>query len=440
VSLSDPSSAGDRWARLRRDIWEACAPLIPAQGKLVGPRGELEAALHRDDDTSSFELHRQVPVLKRLVNILGQLCAPLRDPEIRQLVATLNRLLDEPEPNGVPELVSASRSIIKLSEEMKGDLSEFKRSASFATLQSSHDPDGLLTTTVRAEAIRHEREAVLASWGGAKEVKEATRAWMAEKLSRPVPDITRETLGEAIVSTLFEDRAVALPNPPPAPVGPETAATTEANVLPPVLYVDASAIFSIQNRIQAACVLACLHALARATSSAWVERVASLLDAETDGSLPRTTMGQDSGTRLDNIADELVRAAGDEAGEEEKTRLREGVRRIVRYEDPVFRLLKKRLGDALVGWLRRDEGDAVVPPSANAVPSSMATGRLAPPSSVSRAKTSSPVPEEVVVKLGPVKGFDGSGPVRAKVGDIGKRTKAVLDWSWEVWREVLGDG
>ncbi|GAA5990116.1 hypothetical protein JCM10908_005827 [Rhodotorula pacifica] len=247
---------------------------------------------------------------------------------------------------------------------------------------------------------------------------------------------------------------------------------SRANVVPPPLVVLAPLLFELQNQLQAIVVLACLSVLVAsvepAASSATTaeqtgardglfRRLWTILDASIDRPRsPRHVSGDnlatispeaalpDEATRLANLADEILAhltsrepsGGGVEAqhvvvnSAALEQRVRSGVDRILRYEDPVWRLLSNRLKvgieTALLESIRFGRSGPAGQPQQ--IPSHLQTGRLR------SSATSQPVSQASqtgLYKMQPIKGFEAPAFLADKVQDL-----AMQKLFGEVWVHV----
>jgi hypothetical protein len=433
ASMRNPDLIDEQWAQLRVMIWENSAPLIPFKSIFIQSRQTLEVSF-LELLPRPFHFERDALLLKNLVSTLGRLCAPFRDAEVEKLSAFLDHLSAQSPTHfdWVSNFVFACRSVVDLCQSMRGDLANFDRYASDA-LETSDDPQGLITSLLRSEAGVFEKDVVLhaCGWGA---VRRMTLQWMETKLRRPV-DPNRfgaGDFGEAILSAAFDTRTVIYKDPTstthlstidPGHVGFQHAYET-SNMLPPVLCVQTTDMVNLQRQIQATCTLACLYVVAGETSAAWGERMASLIFSRT---LSDTQTVEDV-----EIVDWLVTTLKEEdataaavASPEALKKLKNDAMRVLQPVDPVFQLLRNRLKAGLVGWLKSklelESQRPVAPPT-------MATGRVRPAAST-RQPTTAPVPQ--------VLGFDRSESLRDAVAGISQRASDIMTWSMSVWEETL---
>lgn len=308
--------------------------------------------------------------------------------------------------------------------------------------------------------------------------------------------VSREEFALALVETLFASQPVAVPSleetPPLPPV-------ERNNLLPPPLVVLAPLLFELQNQLQALVILACLATIvsstvavasppppvaAAADASALLEGLWTILDMNITRTRPaakeeRVVPGSDKtsaaadddeeeaeedGTRLAHLADEilahLVATSQDRPPTERAAdpdpqlakRVRASVDRILRYEDPVWKLFSKRIEGAvktaLVDLTRSVAVTATEDQVQPQVPAHLRTGRstghrrfpLPPPPPRTGAKRRAAA--DLVAALQPikVKGFDKPAFLADKVSELVSDRLVGEVWVHveEVWGTILG--
>ena len=325
---------------------------------------------------SSYPLRSAAGHIHNILVELRQRCAPARDAEV-------DALLRDTEPN-IPEadlphaVVRTVRAVFQLVEEMTSDLHEF-------TLANLSDSE--LRELVIAEAGRRERELVTRLYGGIIGIRRPWDEWASAAPSdAPVTTLFGELDSPSfawvyhLIRSLGTPIAISVTKPPFAEYPPEPGSlplptSTQQNVLPPPFLLSSPTLFRIQNLLQAVVVCACLHLLLpqRASPSVspgtvtsevednnFTARIWVLLNSEIDrgGHV-------EAETKLIHLEDEVVRAyrsrtqntpssplsprdtvsAGPAV--EGEARIRADVRRIVRTDDPVFKVLMKRAAEAI---------------------------------------------------------------------------------------------
>ena len=361
-----------------------------------------------------------------LVALQGR-CAPVRDADINAL---MHRLDDLPPASMTAELatlvVEAVRSILKLAEAMKDDLSEFV----LGTMGEDQ-----LRMAIREQARARERGLALELWKKEK-IESQWNAWV-EELTGPLSSVAAPPQRKWVLR-LIQALGAAAPVACPLPVKPvpsDEEPGTEAppvpsnpNTLPPPFFFSAPELFHIQNLLQGLVIAAALRALLPSASSPvasdFVLRIWTLLLASVNDEPDSLDI------KLVNFADELIRALGGSLDPDEETRLRAAVDRTLKLEDPVFILLQRRLMVAIAGRL-------VAPPAParRDVPGKMSTGRERPGK---RPRLEMPSSEEVEEEETEkfegleVKGFED--PVLLDgIKDAMKKVRTAMRWVESTW-------
>ncbi|GAA5916930.1 hypothetical protein JCM8208_004033 [Rhodotorula glutinis] len=490
-SPATPAEQRAAWARLASDLVDAVVPLVPSRLKgLNGAplRAQLVAALapasshvgeeraERDEAPTAFDARAALQGVREAVRALGRLCAPARDADVRSLAASIDAALDESTTaDRGAALVGAVRRTLELASAMERDLGRF-RAAAVTELASEEE----LVDVVKEEAGARERAVVGGWFEGEDGVRRETVAWCASALARAVADedssaaegaqLSKEDVAAALVESLFDNEAVALPSFSPStstsslPDSPTSPPSN--NIFPPILLAVSPACFALQNRLQALTILACLLALSPLADPA---RLWALLEGDfapaSYEAAPSTAgdpaqAADPAPTRLAHLADELLRPlsapvssrpsspssaptpapASDAA---EVSRIRTSVDRLLRADDPVWRLLHGRLRaavrDAVVRAVcapHRDEGARE-----ERVPGVLRTGRSARGTAGggTRSVRARSRRTRTPVELAPVKGFEAPfvrDELRATVQD--RLVGEVWEWVEEVWGGVLG--
>ncbi|BGP49647.1 hypothetical protein JCM10450v2_005550 [Rhodotorula kratochvilovae] len=439
------------WARLSQDLLDAVTLLIPSRLKTasgVPLRAHLAAALRAPtEEGSPFDARAALEGVREAVDALGRVCAPARDEAVRALLADISSALASAAPASA--LVPHVRRVLELAREMDADMRRFKRGAARELAQEED-----LRAVVREEAGARERKLVEEWCGGEEGVRRQTREWCARVLGRPTPDegatapLAKVDVATALVDGLFADAPVALPPFSSTPIS-DDAPSPSANLLPPILLIPSPALFALQNRLQALTILACLLSLSPSGTAA-PERLWAILEAELAPATPAAPFAPSAATpdgtaheptRLAHLADELLpRPPAPPLPAEDEARLRSAVDRLLRYEDPVWRLLKGRLcaavGDAVV---RAVEGAGAGERERGEVPSELRTGRArGPPTSTGRGAPA-PLPKRRVELVVP-KGFDRAPLLGEKLREAVEARLVGEVWSWveSVWGGVLG--
>jgi len=494
-SSATPAEQSAAWARLAHDLVDAVVPLVPS--RLKSPdgaplRAHLAAALSlapvldasESDEASrgsvgaAFDARAALRGVREAVRALGRLCAPARDADVQVLRTSVDAALDESAAAAQDQgaaLVDAVRRTLELANAMERDLGRF-RAGAVTELASEEE----LVGVVREEAGARERALVDGWFDGEDGVRRETSAWCARALGRAVADAGasfgaaappgKDDIAAALVETLFSDEAVALPSfsssststsTSSRPDSPASAPATP-NILPPILLAASPALYALQNRLQALTILACLLALSPSADPA---RLWALLEGEfapKDSAPAPSAEGEPAPrpdptpTRLAHLADELLRPLSPSSPSSsalvaptplsvpdaaDALRIHTSVDRLLRADDPVWRLLHGRLRaavrDALVRAVREPEREDEA--SEERVPGVLRTGRAARGTPSERRTVRASSRTRAPVQLAPVKGFEAPfvrDELRATVQD--RLVGEVWDWVDEVWRGVLG--
>ncbi|KAF7315590.1 hypothetical protein MIND_00074400 [Mycena indigotica] len=386
----DPVAQLERSKSLLLDVYEAIEPLLR-------PNDPVLSELRRIPPTTSL-LHSVKLILKDVLLSLRKRAAPVRDPSIDKLLDNLETSANDLETT----IVDTSKSLLSLAEIMKSDLTDF-------VVGSMTDSE--LRTYLTQRAHQNERKAILNVWDKSA-IDEIWRAWVGE-LEVGHSFSPREAWIRRLMQSLRSTIPVSCPLP-------DSAEVSGVNTLPPPFLFSQPQLLRMQNYLQALVVATSLRSLVHIPSGndagAFIARVWVLLEAEID---EKDSVGT---TKLINLADEVIRArrlvsAVDEA---EESRLREAVDRTLRYSDPVFKLLQKRLLDALAQELCHDTITSL------SAPSRMQTGR-----SLGASEGSLPLQQPPLF----VKGFED--PVIANaIRKTSDRIRRDIDWVQEMWFNV----
>ncbi|GJE95857.1 hypothetical protein PsYK624_120480 [Phanerochaete sordida] len=455
-SLSNPSPPVQltRLKRLYEDLHLALSPLLPKSHPVLvtlsSPLSPTSAPLR------SASIH-----LREVLQSLKQRCAPSRDGQLDALVRTLQ----DPSDSALPQtIVDAIRSMLKLAEEMKDDLSQFV----LGTMSEQQ-----LRDVITTEAASRERELVLQMWRP-EVLRDRWRHWLEEsgypESDATITDLPHRRFIRRVMTALGTNEAVSCNLPavtvhmsPTGSLEPEPSADTSPvppNSLPPPLLFTTPALFYIQNHLQALVIAAALRALVRIPTTPLKRKLDAGEDAYSEHSFMRRVWALlrgevDSepaadGLKLVNLADEVVRISQahgctlhangtDKNGADTKSaeaRLREAVDRTLKPGDPVFQLLQKRLVDAIATHLISH-----APVRPQAAPE-MHAGRVPPGAKGRKPKLVLDKNEGVHRQLEfaretlSVKGFEH--PVLADaVSDAVLRLRKCIAWTELVWADLF---
>ncbi|GAA5929903.1 hypothetical protein JCM1841_001254 [Sporobolomyces salmonicolor] len=490
-TLSSPSSsAGDKravWARLCADLAEDVLPLVPSRLAAGSVKQQLETTLRSARNGEDWTPDEAASTLRTVLQALQQLCAPARDAQVRDLLSSVSAPSSSLSPSSLVGLV---RSTLALAEHMGTDLKTFRRST-VAQLASEEE----VREVVKAETGERERKVVreLLGTGGAgemeaeREVRE-TKRWVRGKSQEARAGgggddedntpVSRAEVAAALVETLFEDVAVQLPSFSSSDDAPSSSSNdhpTPCNPLPPIFFVLSPRLFELQNTFQAIVILACLVTVvgppppparvsdneSHFTPNDYVSRLWTILQSEIIPAPPSSLSdppanrdSSSSATRLAHLSDELIAyrlslplSSSPHMDETESTRIRSAVERILRYEDPVYRLLKERLKAgvkaALVEAVTASRSEQGTRPSTSLPPlQNLRTGRSVRPGRDEEVSSRSRSAQRgsVRVQVPPIKGFERPSSLAERVQETveGRLVGEVWVWMEGVWGGVLG--
>lgn len=339
--------------------------------------------------------------LIRVLDLLEPYIAPARDDQLSSARSLLLSARSSAPGSSMREAIRATFEVMLLSN---ADMAAFRH-----RLLGGKGAKEDMWTAVKAEAQRRGREAVATVWG--KVTQAQISEWLADR-----------TLGGAILDVVFSRFPVSAP--PPRSLRTD-GAPTSGNQLPPFLCIQTIRLFKLQNDLQLVVTLAALSVVlgpAPPSSSApptsvWFPRLAAILESATSPD----PSSSDPPTTLQNVFDIIASARPDKHGKE----LEDSVRRVLRYEDPVWSLLQRRLKDALLTALSA----APIAASAQA-PSALRTGR----SEASTSADGQTGRGKVVVAK--VKGFEGDF-LRGKVDAAATEVRRMTDWTEQAWADLL---
>ncbi|GEM08652.1 T-complex 11 family protein [Rhodotorula toruloides] len=446
ASLSSTTSTvaekAEAWDALWQDVRDAVLPLANMYislelGEESAKRFEAEAdaplnVINQDDFDASAALAR----LEMIVRVLEQCSGPLRSETVWGYLDDIVFAKNSSEPSR--SLVGLMRRLLDFVDMVKDDLradrKQMMQAVSDATLER------MVLETMREAGYTEERGVVWSRFGGPAGIGSKTRVWLSQEMGSEIPTgqssvLSKDWVAKALVKMLFKNEAVDFSN--------------KQNRPPPIFFIPSFALVYLQNQFQALVVVACLATLvgtapppSRTTSAppadltAFVERVWTILQAEigptalpvapmaggSDGpTRPVSGGAHPSATRIANLADEVHRAlatSGAALSGEEETRLRASVKRILRYEDPVYKLLKSRLESSV---------EAALVDFVTQVRATLLEGFA-------------PSPPPRTLHLHPAKGFERPAFLRNKVEEVVQTRLIANVWEWmeKSWSDVMG--
>ncbi|GAA5841844.1 hypothetical protein JCM3766R1_005587 [Sporobolomyces carnicolor] len=489
-------SREEAWTMICRILRGACLPLVPERLGNGSVRREVQNLLEGPTSTtttgesgvSGFDWETVFGKLQTLVGVLRKLCAPVRDPTVAQLLEAL-KVRDG---NAAKGLVAVVASILALAETMQADVESFGKGFK---VESMTETD--LVEAVRDEARERERKAVrqllhdetdsdIASIDG--EIRLRTTTWVQcnskirDKLrDRPSEcgSVTREQVAATLVDSLFSEKAISIPPLAPRETTSATAVSSpdDSNPLPPIFYSTSPRLFELQNQFQALAIVACLSSVLVPSTPpitpvptvsekpSVVSRLWTIVNSEAASSSSPHSSPPPTPTRLAHLSDEIIAHLDDsdkdgQISPERKTMIRNSVDRILRYQDPVFKLLHGRLRQGVLESLltalqlqRERRGAATTGAGGGSsdsrqVPTSLRTGRALIPTATS--STTKKRPPSLYTSE-----HDGSHKDRFELSmsrsikGYEKLDREVLEimadkfgptWEWmeHVWSDVLG--
>ncbi|KIK99329.1 hypothetical protein PAXRUDRAFT_822874 [Paxillus rubicundulus Ve08.2h10] len=462
LSNAEPSVQLSRLKLLYGDMHIALSPLLP-------PNHPVLVILSSPLPPTSSPLDTTVMHLREVLSSLRKRCAPVRDPDIE----ALQRMLDDPPIRSSPPVELATlvsetfKSILRLSELMKEDLSQF-------VLGSMTEQQ--LKSVIAKQAKATEREIVLDLWGrdrierpwalwleGLQPQANLSSAAFEPRFSWIVRVV--QALGfSSPVSCALPPRTVQLsPTPSSDTDALQTSAlsTPSANVIPPIFFFTTPVLLKVQNYLQALVIAASLRSLTRLPTPTRASHTNSASDPDSFSSrvwtLLRAEIAGEPGagdTKLINLADEVIRArmqadskssASPSLSKEDETKLRAAVDRTLKPDDPVYRLLQTRLLTALVNALLKRR-QAVQHPETG-TPVTLRTGKdgervgqrprlVLDPEDMDNVRPAAQSSSGLAID---VKGFEDPILSRA-AAEVFEKVDACLAWVESIWRDVVETG
>lgn len=257
---------------------------------------------------NSFDIHG---MMEYILNVMSNMCAPVRDDEIKELKSSTN-------------IMEQIQSVLHLLEDMSLDLANFR-------LRS-------LRPHLMSMAVEYEREKFADMLNSGQIQLVRTKAWMTQSASRLCqvaaqrnPEGVRpEKNNKPTHDSIFEDAYVSLL------VQQQPISSLE--MLPETLSMDAKRMADFQNEVQAVTIVAALLMLARNFGSASPQ-------ALTDLGLKLFTMLKDPTTAIDNLSTEIERAVN--VRPERREMVRTMVDKTVSHSDTVYSLLSRRVATVI---------------------------------------------------------------------------------------------
>ncbi|KAG8743015.1 hypothetical protein FRC10_000525 [Ceratobasidium sp. 414] len=337
LSHDNPKHHIDQLKVLYKDLSEATSRFFP-------PGHPLYALFKCPLAPTTHPLETAVHDVQQLAAGLRERCAPVRDGALIAIQQTLDKASSS-------SIVDAAESIIQLAELMRSDLNDY-------VLQNASEEDA--KRWLRTQARTKEREVALQVSGTQEKLVQSWKDYLHVQTTSVSWTLLARRLLETVSSS-----TVALFLPPDV----RTAAPQNQNIVPPQLMLSVDSLVKGQDLIQAIVIVASLRSLIP-ISSDFTSRIWALVES----AITDPGSSSEPQLKLINLQDEVIEAyrtsytahAPPHTPIPDET-LRATVSRTLRTEDPVFRLLQKRLVSAL-------ETELVHPASAVA-PMVMRTGR-----------------------------------------------------------------
>ncbi|KAF8606326.1 hypothetical protein BDV93DRAFT_366028 [Ceratobasidium sp. AG-I] len=346
LSSSDPKEHIDQLKALYRDLSEATSRFFP-------PTHGLFSLFKCPLAPTTHPLDTCVHDMRSLVAGLRERCAPIRD---ESLILAQRTLLTASSTS----IVSAAQAIIEVAELMREDLNDF-----ILTNASEEDAKHWVKTQARLK----ERETSLRI----SETQERLTLDWEEYLGVSAASVSSSLFARRLLETISSPHAaIFIPRNTPTPSLPFL------NRVPAQLLLSVDSLLKAQDLMQAIVIVGSLRSLVPSSGEPgerFSSRVWTLVESALAGPASSPT---EADVKLVNLQDEVVEAyklaysststsAANMAVPDE--RLRATVTRTLRTEDPVFRLLQKRLATALEAELSQPAR------AANVAPIMMRTGQ-----------------------------------------------------------------
>jgi len=308
-------------------------------------------------------------------------------------------------------------------------------------------PEGELLLAMRAHACAREREVVQRVWGSLDHVKKSWRAW-THGIQVAEGESPKQRWRGKLVEALGTPVTISFEFPSQN-YNHAHAPYTTSNTLPAPFLVPFPILFYVQNLIEALVICASVRSLIPASPpstnthtpdprSTLTQRVWILLRGEIDGGGPGSAEGE---TKMAHLEAEVVQAWKRARGldvvltGDEEDGLRAAVRRVLRVEDPVFKLLAARV----VAFLRAPLVPVQVA-GEGAGPKHMRTGLVdGHPSAHARQNGKGGGEQANMEGLPTLRGFE-EDVLREGLKEVRDTVDTVVDWAEWVWEDVIVTG
>lgn len=425
---------------------------------------------------TSAPLRSAAITLRGVLSDLRARCAPLRDAEIDSMLDTLS---PEASAEELPRAVAmAFKGILELAEKMQDDLRHYALDA------LPRAPESELQAVLRAHARVREREVVKLIWGGAEMVRKSWQDWIRGVSEGDTP---RERWRKGLIDALGMPISISFGFP--SQTVPNGTFSATPNVLPAPFLVPFPALFHLQNLVEALVICASVRSLVPASPTPTspspspsassppsprtllTQRVWILLRSEigNTGRGNSPTGAGESETKIAHLEEEVLQAwklaknphpnsnsnsdsdldvvtvpVPVSVSEAQENALRAAVRRVLRAEDPVFKLLLARVRAFLY------QAPTISSPSSSSAsdgggettgPKYMRTGfarfgngqSFSPPQSSPNAKD---VTVTHLASLPSVRGFE-EDILREGLKEVRDSLDTIVEWTEWVWDDII---
>ncbi|KAG8785647.1 hypothetical protein FRC12_017323 [Ceratobasidium sp. 428] len=321
LSHHDPKEHIDQLKALYKDLSEATSRFFPHAHTLYAMFKCPLAPTTQPLETATINM-------RLLAAGLRERCAPVRDNALKDVQKTLIN-------SSAASIVNAAQSIVEVARLMREDLNSY-------VLQNASEEDA--RQWVRSQARAKEREIALKISGTQEKLAETWNEYMRLQTTK----VSWTSLARRLLETVSSPTAAIF-----LPLEVRTDTFPNQNIVPPQLMLSIDSLVRVQDLIQAVVIVASLRSLVPVSpdlAESFASRIWALVDLVIMG---RGSVSEPQ-LKLINLQDEVIEAyrksymthASPHTAISEET-LRATVSRTLRAEDPVFRLLQKRLVSAL---------------------------------------------------------------------------------------------
>lgn len=397
LSHDDPKEHIDQLKALYRDLSEATSRFFP-------PAHPLYALFKCPLGPTTDPLQMTVQNMQLLATGLRERCAPVRD----EALIIIQEKLNLASPSAI---VDAAQAIIEVAELMRSDLNDY-------VLQNASEEDA--KGWVRTQARGKEREVTLRISGTQEKLVQGWR----EYLHVETVTVPRTLIARRLMETISASTAAIF-----LPPDVRSSGVPDQNLVPPQLMLSIDPLIRAQDLLQAVVIVASLRSLIPIAQD-WADSFVSRLWVLVESAILASPSSSEPQLKLINLQDEVVEAYRSSYATHPPPQppmpdatLRATVSRTLRTEDPVFRLLQKRLVVAL-------ENELVQSHSAmDVVPAVMRTGRATESGRVSPSRHM----ETTRVRA---KGFDDSA-LDEPIIHLLQCIRRILEWVEFCWNDFV---